>query len=64
VARFVHISEGPTAAEAEDLVVIHDAGLIRDIGILIARTLGSAIPAPHAPARSTVVSLTKPGGGE
>jgi len=26
--RFVHISEGETASEAEDLVVIQDLGLI------------------------------------
>jgi hypothetical protein len=64
VPRWVHISEGPTPTESEDLVVIQDPGLIRDIGVLTARTLGSAIPAPRAPTRATVVPLpAKPDSG-
>jgi hypothetical protein len=51
--RYVHVSEGPTASEADDLLVIADASLVRAIGQLIARRLGGTGPTSHP----TVVPL-------
>jgi hypothetical protein len=55
VATFVHFSEGDDAATARDFLVLEEPALIRAIGELIARRLGS-----RTPVRPTVVPLTKP----
>jgi hypothetical protein len=56
MATFVHVSEGDDAATARDVLVIEEPALIRAIGELIARRLGSR----RTPVRPTVVPL-KPG---
>jgi hypothetical protein len=55
MATFVHVSEGDDAATARDVLVIEEPALIRAIGELIARRLGS-----RTPERPTVVPLVKP----
>lgn len=62
---FLVVREGDANETADDLLVVDDETLLRDVARLLGRRLGLNIAAPRGAASSTVVSLAaKPDGGE
>jgi hypothetical protein len=59
IVRYLHISEGPTVDEADDVLVVADPAIIRDVMAVLSRHFARH---GRVPERPTVVSLPpKPG---
>lgn len=61
--RIVVVREAPDGEDldaANDVVLVEDDGIAREVARLIARRLGVAVPAPRERSAPAVVALPKP----